>query len=106
MRRRFRISFNSIAARIRRVIRRRVVVHGRVQGVAFRYSVQRMAQQRGVTGWVANRADGRVEAVFEGEPEGVERLVEFCREGPRGAQVESVDVTDEEPEGLSGFGVR
>ena len=65
-----------------------------------------MAQQRGVAGWVANRADGTVEAVFEGEPEAVERLVEFCREGPRGAQVESVDVTDEEPERLSDFGVR
>ena len=87
------------------MIRRRVVVQGRVQGVAFRYSVQRMAQQRGVAGWVANRADGTVEAVFEGEPQAVERLVEFCREGPRGAQVESVDVTDEEPERLCDFGV-
>ena len=86
--------------------RRRVVVHGRVQGVAFRYSVQRMAQQRGVGGWVTNRADGTVEAVFEGEPEAVERLVDFCREGPRGADVERVDVTEEETEGLSGFDVR
>jgi len=88
------------------VIRRRVVVHGLVQGVFFRDSVRRMAQQRGVAGWVANRADWAVEAVFEGEPEAVERLVEFCREGPRGARVDSVDVTDEEPEGLSGFAVR
>ena len=87
------------------MIRRRVVVHGRVQGVAFRYSVRRAAQQRGVAGWVANRADGTVEAVFEGEPQAVERLVEFCREGPRGAWVDSVQVTDEEPEGVSGFGV-
>jgi acylphosphatase len=95
-----------MAARIRRVIRRRVVVRGRVQGVAFRYSVQRMAKQRGVNGWVANQADGTVEAVFEGEADAVERLVEFCREGPRGAEVESVEVTDEQPEGLSDFGVR
>jgi acylphosphatase len=88
------------------VIRRRVVVHGHVQGVFFRDSVRRLAQQRGVTGWVANRADGAVEAVFEGEPDEVERLVELCRAGPRGARVDSVDVVDEEPEGLSGFVVR
>jgi acylphosphatase len=87
------------------VIRRRVVVHGYVQGVFFRDSVRRLAQQRGVSGWVANRWDGTVEAVFEGEEEAVERLVAFCCEGPRGAQVESVDVSDEEPEGLSGFNV-
>jgi acylphosphatase len=87
------------------VIRRRVVVHGFVQGVFFRDSVRRLAQQRGVAGWVANRADGAVEAVFEGEPDAVELLVEFCREGPRGARVDSVDVQDEQPEGLSGFDV-
>ena len=87
------------------MIRRRVVVHGHVQGVFFRDSVRRLAQQRGVAGWVANRADGAVEVVFEGEAEAVGRLVEFCRRGPRGASVDSVDVTDEEPEGLSGFTV-
>jgi acylphosphatase len=88
------------------VIRRRVVVHGFVQGVFFRDSVRRLAQQRGVAGWVANRADGAVEAVLEGEPHAVERLVEFCRAGPRGARVDSVDVVEEEPVGLSGFAVR
>ena len=88
------------------MIRRRVVVQGQVQGVFFRDSVRRMAQQRGVKGWVANRPDAAVEAVFEGEPEAVERLVDFCREGPRGARVDSVDVTDEEPENLTGFDVR
>jgi len=93
-------------ARIRVVIRRRVVVHGQVQGVFFRDTTRRLAQQRGVAGWVANRWDGTVEAVFEGEEDAVERLVEFCRAGPRGAQVDSVDVTEEEPEGLSGFNVR
>jgi acylphosphatase len=77
-----------------------------VQGVFFRDSVQRLAQQRQVAGWVSNRPDGTVEAVFEGEPDDVERLVAFCRKGPRGAQVDSVDVTDENPEGLAGFTVR
>jgi acylphosphatase len=88
------------------VIRRRVVVHGHVQGVFFRDSVRRLAEQHRVSGWIANRWDGAVEAVFEGEPDAVERLVEFCRQGPRGAQVESVDVSEEDPEGLSGFAVR
>jgi acylphosphatase len=88
------------------VIRRRVVVHGRVQGVFFRDSVRRLAQQRGVSGWVANREDGTVEAVFEGEADAVERLVAFCQDGPRGAEVSSVDVANEEPEGASGFSVR
>jgi len=59
-----------------------------------------------VAGWVANRADGNVEAVFEGDPDGVRALVEFCHEGPRGAVVQRVDETDGEPEGLTGFSVR
>ena len=88
------------------VIRRRVIVRGLVQGVFFRDSTKRLAQRHDVTGWVANRSDGAVEAVFEGEPSGVERLVSFSREGPRGAQVESIEVTEEEPEGLAGFAVR
>jgi acylphosphatase len=88
------------------VIRRRVVAHGRVQGVFFRDTVRRMAEQRKVSGWVANRPDGTVEAVFEGEPDAVERLVQFCGEGPRGAEVTSVDVSDEAVEKLSGFAVR
>jgi acylphosphatase len=88
------------------MIRRRVIVRGLVQGVFFRDSTRRLAQRHGVAGWVANRADGAVEAVFEGEADAVERLVEFSREGPRGAQIESVEVTEEEPEGLSGFSVR
>jgi acylphosphatase len=77
-----------------------------VQAVGFRFSVIRMAEERGLAGWVSNRFDGSVEAVFEGEPEAVERLVEFCWQGPRGARVDSVEVTEEAPEGLSGFGVR
>jgi acylphosphatase len=92
--------------RIRVVIRRRVVVHGRVQGVFFRDSMRQRAQQHRVAGWVANRWDGAVEAVLEGEPDAVERLVRFAHDGPRGAAVEHVEVTEEEPEGLRGFNVR
>jgi acylphosphatase len=88
------------------MIRRRVIVHGRVQGVFFRDSTRRMAQQRGVAGWVSNRSDGAVEAVFEGDAGAVERLVAFTGEGPRGAQVERVEVSEEEPEGLTGFSIR
>jgi acylphosphatase len=87
-------------------VRKRVVVHGDVQGVFFRDTTRREAGTRGVSGWVANRPDGTVEAVFEGEPEAVERMVAIAQEGPRGADVERVDVSDEEPEGLSGFEVR
>jgi acylphosphatase len=88
------------------VIRQRVVVHGYVQGVFFRDTMRRMAQQRGVGGWARNNPDGTVEAVFEGDPDAVERLVAFSREGPRGADVQRVEVFDEEPEGLEVFSVR
>jgi acylphosphatase len=87
-------------------VRRRVVVHGNVQGVFFRDSTQRRASSRGVAGWVRNRDDGSVEAVFEGDPEAVDSMIEFCRSGPSGADVRSVDVEDEEPEGLSDFSIR
>lgn len=87
-------------------VRRRVVVHGRVQGVFFRDSCRREATSRGVAGWVTNRPDGAVEAVFEGEAGAVEALVDWCRHGPSGAEVESVEDTPEEPDGLSGFDVR
>lgn len=78
-------------------------MHGFVQGVGFRYAVERAARSRGVAGWVRNQPDGTVEAVFEGEPDDVEALVAFCREGPRGADVERVDVASESPDGLAGF---
>jgi acylphosphatase len=87
------------------VIRRRVIVHGFVHGVFFRDTVQRHALTAGVAGWVRNNRDGTVEAVFEGAPEAVERLVDFCREGPRGARVDRVEVVSEEPERLTSFGV-
>jgi acylphosphatase len=87
-------------------IRRRAVVHGFVQGVFFRDTTRQRAQSRGVAGWVANRPDGAVEAVFEGEPEAVDSLLRFVHEGPRRAQVQRVDVFEEEPEGLERFVVR
>jgi acylphosphatase len=87
-------------------IRRRVVVHGFVQGVFFRDSVRRRASSSGVGGWVRNTSEGAVEGVFEGEHGAVEVLVAFCREGPRGAHVDRVEVIDEEPEGISGFSIR
>ena len=78
---------------------------GRVHGVFFRDSVRLLAGQKGVAGWVRNTWDGTVEAVFEGDPDAVDRLVEFCRKGPPGARVEHVDVSNETPESLSGFRV-
>ena len=88
------------------MIRRRLIVHGRVQGVGFRWAIARAAESRGVSGWVTNRSDGTVEAVLEGEPDAVESVVRLSREGPRGAQVERVDVAEEEPEALHGFAAR
>jgi acylphosphatase len=87
------------------VIRRRVVVHGFVQGVFFRDTLRRQAVTRGVWGWARNNRDGTVEAVFEGEREAVERMVELARQGPSGARVDRIEVFEEEPEGLSGFEV-
>lgn len=82
------------------------MVTGYVQGVFFRESTRREAERHGVAGWVCNRADGAVEAVFEGSPARVEALVEFCSRGPRGAEVADVSTREEAPEGLSGFEVR
>jgi acylphosphatase len=84
-------------------IRRRVVVHGRVQGVFFRDSVRQRAQALAVHGRVRNRPDGTVEAVFEGPLDAVDALVRFAETGPRGARVSRVEVADEPPEGLHGF---
>ena len=69
----------------------------------FRDTVRRAAEEAGIFGWVTNRDDGAVEAVFEGEAAAVDRLVDLCRGGPGRAEVESLEVTEEEPEGLSGF---
>jgi acylphosphatase len=87
------------------MIRKRVIVHGQVQGVFFRDTTRRMAQSRGVSGWIRNNPDGSVEAAFEGSGDAVDAMVQFAREGPRGASVERVDVAEEEPEGLTDFRV-
>jgi acylphosphatase len=86
-------------------IRRRVIAHGRVQGVFFRDTVRREADARGVTGWAANRDDGTVEAAFEGDREAVEALLVLCREGPGHAEVERLEVFEENPEGIRGFDI-
>ena len=85
------------------MIARSATVHGDVQGVGFRAACQREAQARGVSGWVRNEADGTVSAWFEGEPDAVEQMVEWCRRGPRAARVASLDVDDVTPEGMQGF---
>jgi acylphosphatase len=88
------------------IVRRRVVAHGRVQGVFFRDSARERAHAHGVAGWVRNRSDGAVEAVLEGPRERVERVVRFLETGPPQARVENVEVDEESPEGLTGFEVR
>lgn len=88
------------------VIRRRVVVQGHVQGVFFRDSIRQRAKAHGVAGWARNRADGAVEAVLEGPADAVERVLRFLETGPPQAHVEGVDVSEEKPEGLSGFEIR
>ncbi|MEV6207063.1 acylphosphatase [Kitasatospora sp. NPDC051914] len=88
------------------MIRRRVVVAGVVQGVFFRDTCRREAAAAGVAGWVRNLPDGRVEAVFEGPQDAVERMVAWCGRGPSRAVVEERRVSEEPPEGLTGFEVR
>jgi acylphosphatase len=82
------------------------LVSGEVQGVFFRDTCRRIAGQQGVTGWVRNLPDGRVEAVFEGDAENVERLVRWARRGPSRAMVAAVAVHDEPAEGLTAFEIR
>ncbi len=86
--------------------RARVQVRGRVQGVFFRAEARARAESLGVAGWIRNLPDGGVEAAFEGEDDRVDSMVEWCRRGPAGAEVEAVDVELEEPVGETGFRVR
>lgn len=88
------------------MIRKRVIVSGQVQGVYFRDTCRREAAAHRVAGWVRNLPDGSVEAVFEGAPEAVERMVAWAHHGPLTAHVDRVAVSDESPEGLTGFTVR
>jgi acylphosphatase len=87
-------------------VRAHVTVAGMVQGVSFRVATRDRARSRGVSGWVRNRPDGGVEAVFEGSQEAVDLLVEWCRRGPPGASVTSIRVEWEPVEGLQGFPIR
>ena len=88
------------------VVARRVVISGSVQGVFFRDTMRRRAAARGVTGWVRNHPDGTVRAHLEGAPDNVAEIVLWCRTGPRGAEVEDLEVSVVEPEGADGFVVR
>jgi acylphosphatase len=87
------------------VIRRRAVVRGRVQGVFFRDSTREQAEAAGVAGSARNRDDGAVEVVLEGPPAAVERVLAFSHEGPGQARVDSVEISEEQPQGLTSFEV-
>lgn len=87
------------------VVRRRVLVSGRVQGVWFRDTCEREAVARGVGGWVRNRDDLRVEAIFEASEKAVEEMIAWCRIGPPHAEVSGVEVVEESPNGETGFRV-
>jgi acylphosphatase len=88
-------------------VKRAIVrIRGRVQGVFFRAEARARAESLGVSGWVRNTADGSVEALFEGDPERVDSMLEWCRRGPGGARVDEVEVAEEPPRGdVSGFSV-
>lgn len=87
-------------------VRAHLIISGRVQGVWFRASTREVAEQLGVSGWVRNIPGGRVEAVFEGDPEAVRQAIDWCHQGPPGARVDRVDVTWEEPVGEKGFTIK
>ena len=87
-------------------VRRRVYYSGRVQGVGFRFTSQRLAERYLVGGYVRNLDDGRVEAVFEGPAEDVRHLLDWARHGPRLAVVTGLAVHAERPEALGSFVIR
>ncbi|MDY6937671.1 MAG: acylphosphatase [Cyanobacteriota bacterium] len=84
----------------------RAYISGRVQGVGYRYSTAREAERLAISGWVRNLPDGRVEAVFEGVPEVVEQMLDWCHRGPAGAAVENVTIENRAHQGLQGFEIR
>ena len=88
------------------MIRRRVIVEGHVQGVFFRQSCQRKALAAGIAGWIRNNYDGSVEAALEGDPDAVEQIISWMREGPAGAVVTGVKVIDEDALGEHTFRIR
>ncbi|OAB60105.1 hypothetical protein AY600_10945 [Phormidium willei BDU 130791] len=81
----------------------RVMISGRVQGVGFRYSTQQQALQLGVSGWVRNRRNGTVEALFEGDPTRVQDAVAWCHQGPAAAQIQTVETYRDNPQQFSDF---
>jgi acylphosphatase len=87
-------------------VRARLQIYGRVQGVAYRANTEETANEYGLDGWIVNRDDGRVEAVFEGDRETVEEIIDWCQTGSQRANVDRVEVEYEEPEGTRGFHVR
>ena len=88
-------------------VRARLLIEGRVQGVFYRAFTRNVALKLGLQGWVRNNADGRVEAVFEGDRQLIEQAVQECRRGPFGAKVTDMRLSwDEQPEGLAGFEIR
>jgi acylphosphatase len=91
---------------VKALVRKRVLVSGEVQGVFYRDTCRRIAGQQGVAGWVRNLPDGRVEAVFEGDADPVERMVSWARRGPSDARVTDVSVREEPAEGLTSFEIR
>lgn len=89
------------------IVRARVVATGRVQGVFFRMETKRTADRWGVAGWVKNRRDGAVEAVFEGEKKNVLAIVEWCKTGPPHSKVEDIEIKwEDDTEGLEGFYIK
>jgi len=94
--------------KVKRLFKKRLhlFIAGRVQGVFFRAYTQSKAHELGLSGWVRNTADGRVEAVFEGEEERLEPMISWCREGPAAAKVEKVEMFWEKPEKIKGFKIR
>jgi acylphosphatase len=87
-------------------VRAHVFVSGRVQGVYYRATTRETARERGVDGWVKNLPDGRVEAVFEGDREAVEEIIEWCHTGSPDARVDDVEIEYDEPTGIDGFEIR
>lgn len=87
------------------MIRQRVIVHGRVQAVGFRYGARLEAQRLGVAGWIRNRSDGAVEAEIEGDAASVDAMLGWLDDGPPGAEVTSISTTDLAPTGEQGFRV-
>ncbi len=89
------------------MVRVRLIIHGRVQGVFYRACCREEAEARGLEGWVRNLADGSVEALLQGPREKVEDMIKWCYVGPTHARVTRIDRTDEEPRGdLAGFRIR